>query len=135
MREFIVDTKKLPNKMIKEIGYGLGGHEVELEKEVESRGKMRLVPNLSCFCKMQVFDNTALPKFFIRINIHEDFINPWDGNMNEGQIVSYTNSTGKDYDRYVEVKEPVFSRYLKFLVTRQQLHYRLAMREYLDNVR
>ncbi len=129
VEDYKVDKNKVEDELLEEVCYGIRMGEVSSKIKVEGKEK----DNGACFCKMLIY-RKAKPSFYIKVDVQEDFVDPWGQGMSEGQLIAHQNRTGKSSYKYVRVSEEVFQSYLRFLDTRNNMHYRKAQREYEDRV-
>lgn len=121
--DYIVDKNKKNDVVLEEICYSIGMKEVGSQIEKKD--------NPLCFCKMLIYRKSD-PSFYIKADAYGNFLDPWGINTETGALMTYQRNTGNPALKYVRVSDEVFHTYLRFLQTRNNLHYRKAKTEYLN---
>jgi hypothetical protein len=101
--------------------------------KTKTKGQNINIPNPDCLCKTVIFaNNPDKVKYFILIDVYGNLVNPWETDPASRRGYRLSKISGKESFRMKEVSHTVFAKYLKFLVNKNETHYRAADREYRD---
>lgn len=113
-----------------EVGYTIGAKKIATQIEVGATGQERLEDNPSCYCKFIMVGDE--PVFYIRADMANNFVNPWDSITSISQANRLARQTGKPAWVYKKVSKACFELYLKFLDTRNVSYLRICERDSKD---